>query len=103
MIMPPCKKDGFPCTKREVGCQSTCPEMQEYLKKVNDANTTRRRVKMLDLYVADSRKRLKKCDSPLPSVNLKNKRKRRERSARYNAQTKKIVKPGSSDACGRNS
>lgn len=100
MPMPPCKKDGVPCTKREVGCQSTCPEMQKYLKKMHDANTTRRRVKMLDLYVADSHKRLKKCEPPLPSVNLKNKRKKRERSARYNAQTKKIVKPRSSDSGG---
>lgn len=49
-MKPPCNKDGIPCMRRKVGCQSDCPDMKVYQmmhalelnekKKLQDANDT---------------------------------------------------------------
>lgn len=93
-MKPPCKKDGVDCPKRELGCRAACSEWKAFREKIDAANAERRKVKAIDLYVADSRSRLKYCEAPIPSVTLKNRKKKRERSAAYNAKVKKVIKSG---------
>lgn len=30
MERPPCNRDGVPCAKRHIGCQSECPDMKVF-------------------------------------------------------------------------
>lgn len=100
MRYPPCKKDGAECPRRQPGCQATCPDMKPFYEGLAAERAAERKEAFFRSYEADSKKRLRKYECPLPGVVLRNKKKRKERSGAYDAKVKKIIEPGGSGNSG---
>lgn len=54
----PCYKDGVHCSKRHVGCQSTCPDyMAFYRRNVEVVYPARERYALANMYTSEQKKK----------------------------------------------
>lgn len=60
MNVPPCKKDGVPCPKRELGCHSKCDEYLEYAQSRFDISEKRKHRNERDSLAIDGINRTKR-------------------------------------------
>lgn len=88
-ILPPCKdRNGAPCGKREVGCQSRCKAYKEYRQTVETVRAAERNTSMLNGYCAAAvESTIKYGGLMTPKTMIRNAQKREERRLR-NAKVK---------------
>ena len=59
-MKPPCKKEGYDCDKRAVGCKEDCDEYKKFDEWVKEERK-RRQVKCLGIDNYESHKKKKRC------------------------------------------
>ena len=60
MKVPPCKKNGIPCTKRKPGCQDYCPDMHPFKEERKLISENRQKYKEIIETSVNGKKRMGK-------------------------------------------